>query len=162
MTANDKTGPQLRSLQKWRESLLDDAQADHASKTKVAVQRAQEVSRVRANIDESQDLARSQLCIGHSLSIDSLTRIRHYMDLQSIELERAEASFEASQLIAAQARSILQKRHEEVKIVERLRERRSIEAKKNSLRNQQLVLDEQALMRAAVQSCAIGNLIEED
>jgi flagellar export protein FliJ len=139
--------PQLHSLERWRTSALEHAQTEHAQRQRVADERAQVVDQVQSTIDASQDLARSHMTAGSVLSVESLTRIRHFATVQSIELQHAAASLEQSKQEAAMAQSQVCKKFEELTVVERLRERRSEQANKESLRKEQRHLDEHALLR---------------
>lgn len=148
MTQRGSQGdPQLHSLERWRTSALEQAQTAHVKQRKVVDTRAKVVDRVQSIIDESQDLARSHMSIGRVLSVDSLTRIRHFAAVQSIELRQAAASLEQSKQEVAKAHTIVCKKFEELTVVERLRERRSVEAEKESLRKEQRRLDDQASLR---------------
>jgi flagellar export protein FliJ len=147
--SNDPAESQLRSLERWRTSVLEQAQAKHARTLKIADQRQQTVKQVQEVIDDSHSLARSHMSPGSTLSIDALTRIRHFAVLRSDDLQQARASLALSKQEAARAHAEVCKRFEEVTVVERLRGRRTEEVSKELLRLEQKRLDEQAALRAS-------------
>lgn len=138
---------QLHSLERWRASALEHAQTVHVQRRKVVDTRTHVVDQVQSTIDASQELARAQMSAGSVISVESLTRIRHFASVQSIELQQAAASLEESKQEVTQALTTLCKKFEELAVVERLRERRSDEAGKDLLRKEQRRLDDQASLK---------------
>ena len=149
MTREEQQNAQLRSLEKWRESLLEKAQADHVQKQKQVERSEHAVSQVRSTIDDSAELARSQMALGSVVSVDSLTRIRHFAAAKTIELEQAQETLEKSRAEAAETRILVCEKLQELAVVERLRARRSQQLQTENLRREQKGLDDQAILRIA-------------
>lgn len=150
MSTRDTSGDtKLASLEKWRTSELDVAQVAHARKQATAAERERVVTGVQEVVIESQELARAQLAANRIISVDSLTRLRHYTTVQLSELEQAQTQLIASRRDVAKAHAVILKKFEDLTVIERLRKRRAAQADKEMLRREQRALDEQALMRAS-------------
>jgi flagellar export protein FliJ len=144
---NTIIGTKLESLEKWRTSELDQAQIQHAQKRTAAARNEEAVESVRQVIDGSQNLAREQLAGNCILSVDSLTRLRHFTALKLDELQQAQSTLADSQREVADAKAVILEKFESLTVLERLRKRRTAQASKDDLRREQRQMDDQALLR---------------
>jgi flagellar export protein FliJ len=144
---NTIIGTQLASLEKWRTSELDQAQIQHAQKQTVVARNEEAVKSVRQVIDGSQNLTREQVADNCIISVDSLTRLRHFTALKLGELQQAQSTLADSQREVAEAQAVILEKFESLTVLERLRKRRTTQANKDESRREQRQLDDQALLR---------------
>jgi hypothetical protein len=149
---------QLQAIETWRSSELERAQTQHVKQLRVTAENSRAVEQVREEIGDSQSLARAQLESKELICTDSLTRIRHFSELKSKELVKVTAVLDDSQRQLASAKLQLKKKFEELSIIERLRTRRTNSSRREEVRRQQLVLDDQALLREAQEVRGFNNL----
>jgi flagellar export protein FliJ len=147
MKSRNEHEQKLKSLEKWRNLELDQAQAEHVKMLSKAAGNERALAAVRDTIADSQDRVRAETSDNRIISVDALTRLRHYTTVQTGELKKAQTSLEEAQREVATARKTLLKKHENVSVVERLRKRREVQAAKDGLRREQKRLDDQALLR---------------
>src|SRR5690348_12765014 len=127
----------LEKLEQWRNLELDRAQAEHTRKQTIAAQQARAVDSVQSVVVASQNQMREQIAENQIISADSLTRIRHFTSLQLDELKQAQCALEESRVAAANAHAAMQRKFEDVAVIERLRKRRGAKADKEQLRQEQ-------------------------
>lgn len=152
MSKTPGEGDQLRKLERWRTLELEHAQLDHAVAAAVADQHQQQVRRAESEIADVQTFARAQLAGSESVSPDALRRINEFAALQSQELDKAKSVLTQSQQFRDAALGEVVNRFEDLSVIERLRERREIEAGKELARREQKLLDEHALAHLAEES----------
>jgi hypothetical protein len=140
---------QLQAIETWRSSELERAQTQHVRQLRVTAENSRAVEQVQGEIGDSQSLVRAQLESKELICTDSLTRIRHFSELKSKELVKVTAVLDDSQRQLTNAKLQLKKKFEELSIIERLRSRRITSTQREEVRRQQLVLDDQALLREA-------------
>jgi hypothetical protein len=149
---------QLQAIETWRASELERAQAQHVKQLRVTAENSRMVEQVQGEIGDSQSFVRAKLESTDLICTDSLTRIRHFSELKSKELERVTAVLDDSQQQLAVAKLKLQKKFEELSVIERLRARRTNLSRREEVRRQQLVLDDQAILREAQEVRSFTNL----
>jgi hypothetical protein len=149
---------QLRKLERWRTLELEHAQVEHAHAASVADQKKLLVERVQSAIDETRKFAREQRASSRMLSPDALRRINEFSVLQSQQLDAAETAWRQSLQHCETALRQVVDRFEDVSVIERLRERRQIEAGRATARRELKRLDEHALAHlAAADSTTTAN-----
>lgn len=149
MNDTTKESDQLRKLERLRTLELEHAQLEHVLASEVAEHKRQAVERTQTTIAETQSFAREQCEGTHVLSPDALMRIHEFSKLQSRELESAEQAWRDSQQQCDAALGQVVARFESLSVIERLRQRRELEASKQSAMREQKRLDEHALAHLA-------------
>jgi flagellar export protein FliJ len=140
---------QLQTLKRWRSAELESAQAEHARLARAATEKESARDRVQADLDDTQSFARERLASSQPISAESLRQIGEFAAMQRRDLAAADAALEESRTNCEEARAQVVKQFEELSVVQRLSERRALEASRDAERMQQKRLDEQALSRLA-------------
>lgn len=140
---------QLETLERWRSAELESAQAEHVRLVRTAADKESERDRVQAGLDDTQSFARERLATSQALSAESLRRIGEFTALQRQDLAAAQAALEESRTHCEAAHAQVVKQFEELSVVQRLSQRRELEASRDAERTHQKRLDEQALSRLA-------------
>lgn len=152
MSDRRATADSLCTLGRLRELELEHAQVEHASATSIAEQRKRSVEQSETEIAELQEFARACLTGSGRLSADALRRMNTFAALQAQQLDAARTAWQQSQDRCAETLCEVVERFEELAVIERLRERRAVEANKDLARRDQKRLDEQALTRVVGES----------
>lgn len=144
---DSKRKESLESLEKLRESELDHAQFVHAQKVAVATEKESALTNVRDALEGSREMARALTSDECVISVDALTRLRHFSAIQADELKNAERVFEQSQREVDDARALILAKYVDLTVLDRLRERRATQENRETSRVEQRQLDDQALIR---------------
>jgi flagellar export protein FliJ len=145
-----KSSRQLRTLQRWRAVELDEAQTQYVQAKKVTMEREARADEVSSSITELHEFARGELNSGRTLSLDSLRRLADFASRKADELSEAQSALQASIEVTDKAHSQVLEQFEQLSVVERLGERRAVEASKDLARRDQKRLDEHALARLSI------------
>jgi flagellar export protein FliJ len=148
-TEEKRKAKRLQALERWRSAELDEAQAQHVVLEVAAAQKETERDRVRAELDETQSLARERLTVSEPLAADSLRRFAEFAAVKGEELASAQHAVDDSRALCASALTVVVQKFEQLSIVQKLGERRAAEAVREAGRKDQKRLDEQALSRLA-------------
>jgi hypothetical protein len=140
---------QLQTLERWRSAELESAQTEHARLVRAAADKESARDRVQAGLDDTQTFARQRLESSQPISAESLRQIGEFAAMQRRDLDAAETALEESRTQSEAARVEVVKQFEELSVVQRLGERRELEASRDAERTRQKRLDEQALLRLA-------------
>ena len=148
-TAHQKSADRLQTLEKWRTAELDLAQVRHAQQMTVVGQNERAVSSAERVIDDALEQVRFVAQRAQTFSADSLARLQLYARVESEKLEQARRSLESSRREADDTRTGVNRRFEALSVVERLQARRKSVARRDSLRVERNLLDDQAVLRSA-------------
>lgn len=138
---------QLLTLERLRSVELETAQTQHAKLEQVTLEKRSVVVRVEADITATQSFVRDQLAGAQPISLDALQRCTQFSAVQAVELAAAQKALEASRAESDAAHASVVEHFERLSVVEKLRERRAVEASKDVLRTSQKRLDEHALSK---------------
>lgn len=139
----------LKSLQNWRELRLDVARVEHEQARTLTDARQQAVDTQQQKIDESNATMRAQLTENTVISVDALTRIRHFTLLTLDDLRQAQDSLQQARTEQNAAHAELVKKAADKRAVERLREKRKALSERDRSQREQKQMDDQAAVRYA-------------
>lgn len=159
---NTKHPSQLRTLERWRSVELDGAKAEYLQALKVRVDRESRVEDVASQIADMQQLAREAMKSNGHLSAEKLQRLAAYASQQEEEMAEAQSALQVSVEASEKARISVVERLERLSAVQRLSERRNLEADREYRRKDQKRLDEQALSRLSADAAELKKSRTED
>ncbi len=138
----------LVALERQRQFALDCAHVELALKTEAlgSCERAHE--QLAADLDTAHGVQRALAAPGQRLSSEALRFAFHLGRAQSIALRASEDALEKSRAQIVQAQCGLAQRLEDIRIIERLRERRARARELDRRRRAQARLDELAIIKA--------------
>lgn len=142
-----RSSRQLRTLHRWRSVELDEAQAQYVSAMKITIAQEARADEVASCIADLHEFARVELNAGRALSPDLLRRLTDFAARKAEELSEARSALQVSVEATEKAHSQVLERFEQLSVVERLSDRRVVEANKDVARRDQKRLDEHALTR---------------
>lgn len=144
---NSADPKRLLTLERWRSAELEAAQTQHAKLEQITVAKRSAVDRVESDITATHSFVRDRMADGQPISPEALQRFAQFAAHQAQELSSAQQAFEASRVDSDAAHANVVQHFERLSVVEKLRERRQMEAVKDSARVAQKRLDEHALSR---------------
>ena len=148
MSAKRQQPEQLRALQRWQSSQLEEARLTKAQLDAEAADRLAAMSRIQSEIDELQALAREQAGSDASLNPEALLRMTAFSGYQQERLHGAKDEHRQATERAEDAQRFVLHLFQQLSLVERLMERRHDAAQVEQQRQSQKELDEGALSRA--------------
>lgn len=138
----------LSVLERYRTLILEEAQNVHVKCAEVLDQESATCTKADEALQSAYTVHRTALAAqGQSLSPEVLSSAYHHGRAQSAALEQARAARERAQRRVTQAQDGVSARLEELKVIERLREKRGSNVIKEQRRRAQQRLDELGIIR---------------
>lgn len=146
ISAGGKKGG-LASVARWRGLELENARLEHAAAERALREQQRLLGEIDARLEDSRKFESTASSAG--VSAAALRHARAYSQWQTRELEQQRTRVADAERVVTQARAEIVSRFQEVRVIDRLRERRTDDAALEAIRAQQKSLDEHALLREA-------------
>ena len=138
----------LSVLERYRTLILEEARSVHVRCTEVLDKESAIHTRAEEALQSAYTAHRAALAVqGQSLSPEALSSAYHHGRAQSEAVEQARTACDRAQKRVTQAQDSVSARLEELKVIERLREKRSNNLIKEQRRRAQERLDELGIIK---------------
>jgi flagellar export protein FliJ len=137
----------LGSVARWRALELEDARLKYAAADKALAEQQRLLGEIRARLEDSRNF--EQAASSHGILAAALHHARAYSEWQARELQGQRRHVAEAERVVTEARAEVVSRLQALRVIDRLRKRRTRDAELDAIRAQQKSSDEHALLRAA-------------